>query len=55
MTLLLTAIMQLCMDVLLYVGHTKHYHLRYGGSVAAPDGLKDPTSAKLIEKITVAL
>ena len=36
-------------DLLLYVGNTKHYHLRYGGSVAAPDGLKDPTSAKIIE------
>ena len=36
-------------DLLLYVGHTKHYHLRYSGTVAAPDGLKDPDSARLIE------
>ena len=36
-------------DLLLYVGHTKHYHLRYNGTVAAPDGLKDPESARLIE------
>ena len=37
-------------DLLLYVGHTKHYHLRYNGTVAAPDGLKDPSSADLIQK-----
>ena len=36
-------------DLLLYVGHTKHYHLRYSGSVAAPDGLKDPNNASSIE------
>ena len=27
------------LDLLLYVGHTRHYHLRYSGSVAAPDGI----------------
>ena len=37
-------------DLLLYVGHTKHYHLRYSGSLSAPEGLKDPSSTELIEK-----
>ena len=26
-------------DLLLYVAHTKHYHLRYGGGTSAPEGL----------------
>lgn len=27
------------LDLLLYVGHTRHYHLAYSGSVSAPEGL----------------
>ena len=28
-------------DLLLYVGHTRHYHLRYDGMVSAPEGVGD--------------
>ena len=27
-------------DLLLYVGHTRHYHIRYSGSVVAPEGVR---------------
>ena len=27
------------LDLLLYVGHTRHYHIRYSGSVSPPEGL----------------
>ena len=27
------------LDLLAYVGHTRHYHLAFSGSVSAPDGL----------------
>ena len=30
-------------DLLLYVGHTRHYHLRFDGSVAAPEGVASAT------------
>ena len=30
---------QAAINLLLYVGHTRHYHLRYSGSTSAPDGL----------------
>ena len=30
---------QAAIGLLLYVGHTRHYHLRYSGSTLAPDGL----------------
>ena len=28
------------LDLLLYVGHTRHYHLHYSGSTSPPEGLK---------------
>jgi len=28
------------LNLLLYVGHTRHYHLRYSGAMTAPDGLR---------------
>lgn len=27
------------LDLLMYVGHTRHYHIAFSGSVSAPDGL----------------
>ena len=36
-----------CIDLLCYVSHTKHYHLKYDGSVAAPEGLHDAYPPKI--------
>ena len=30
-------------DLLLYVGHTRHYHLRYDGSISPPEGSEHAT------------